>query len=182
MNRRARLCARLLCLLLVTLTSNLFVIGQAQNSITLVATGSSLPEPLYVAWGDAYHAQHPETQLRYLPEGTAESARKILAGVGDLGGGDAPAPENEVKHATVSVLELPTVLIGIAIVYNLPNTSGELRLTGPLLADIFMGKVKLWNDAAIARLNPTMKLPATPIEVIHRADGKGANYILSDFL
>lgn len=182
MNRRARLCARLLCLLLATLISNLFAIGQAQNSITLVATGSSLPEPLYIAWGDAYHAEHPETQLRYLPEGTAESARKILAGVGDLGGGDAPAPENEVKRAAVPVLELPTVLIGIAVVYNLPNTSGELRLTGPLLADILLGKVKLWNDAAIARLNPTMKLPAEPIEVIHRADGKGANYILSDFL
>jgi phosphate transport system substrate-binding protein len=181
-NRRARLCARLLCLLLVTLTSNLFVIGQAQNSITLVATGSSLPEPLYVAWGDAYHAQHPETQLRYLPEGTAESARKILAGVGDLGGGDAPAPENELKRAAVPILELPTVLIGIAVVYNFPNTPGELRLTGPLLADIFLGKVKSWNDPAIARLNPTIKLPAQPIQVIHRADGKGANYILSDFL
>jgi phosphate transport system substrate-binding protein len=181
-NRRARLCARPLCLLLVTLAPNLFVIGQAQNSITLVATGSSLPEPLYVAWGDAYHAQHPETQLRYLPEGTAESARKILAGVGDLGGGDAPAPESEVKRAAVPVLELPSVLIGIAIVYNLPDTPGELRFTGQLLADIFLGKVKSWNDPAIARLNPAIKLPAEPIQVIHRTEGKGANYILSDFL
>jgi phosphate transport system substrate-binding protein len=181
-NRRARLCARLLCLPLAMLLSSLFFTGQAQTSITLVATGSSLPEPLYVAWGDAYHAQHPETQVRYLPEGTAESARKILAGVGDLGGGDAPTPENEVKRSAVPILELPTVLIGIAIVYNLPNTPGELRLSGPVLADIFLGKAKSWNDPAIAKLNPTMKLPAQPIQVIHRADGKGANYILSDFL
>jgi phosphate transport system substrate-binding protein len=181
-NRRARLCARLLCLPLAMLISSLFVIGQAQTSITLVATGSSLPEPLYVAWGDAYHAQHPETQVRYLPEGTAESARKIFAGVGDLGGGDAPTPEDEAKRSTVPVLELPTVLIGIAIVHNLADTPGELRLSGPLLADIFLGKAKSWNDPAIAKLNPTMKLPAQPIQVIHRADGKGANYILSDFL
>jgi len=179
-NRRAQVCARLLCLLLTTSFAGLLPTGEAQTSITLVATGSSLPEPLYVAWGDAYHAQHSETQLRYLPEGTGESARKILAGVGDLGGGDAPIPENDVKSA--AVLELPTVLIGIAVVYNLPNTPGDLRLSGPVLADIFLGKTKSWNDPAIAKLNPAMKLPAEPIQVIHRADGKGANYILSDFL
>jgi phosphate transport system substrate-binding protein len=120
--------------------------------------------------------------LRYLPEGTSESTRKILAGLGDLGGGDAPTPEDELKRATVPVLELPTVLIGIAIVYNLPETRGELRLSGPVLADVFLGKVKSWNDPAIAKLNPAMKLPAQSIQVVHRADGKGANYILSDFL
>ena len=182
MNRCARSCARLFSLLLATLLSGFFPSGEAQKSITLVATGSSLPEPLYIAWGDAYHAQHPETQLRYLPEGTGESARKILAGVGDLGGGDAPIPESGAKTAALPVLELPTVLIGIAVVYNLPNTFGDLRLTGPVLADIFLGRVKLWNDSEIAKLNPAMKLPAQPIQVIHRADGKGANYILSDFL
>lgn len=182
MDRCARSCARMFSLLLATLLSGFFPAGLAQKSITLVATGSSLPEPLYIAWGDAYHAQHPGTRLRYLPEGTGESARMILAGVGDLGGGDAPIPENVVKSGAIPVLELPTVLIGIAVVYNLPNTPGDLRLTGPLLADIFLGKAKLWNDPAIAKLNPAMKLPAQPIQVIHRADGKGANYILSDFL
>jgi phosphate transport system substrate-binding protein len=179
-NNRAHLCARPLSLLLAMLLAGLLPGAEAQTSVTLVATGSSLPEPLYVAWGDAYHAQHPETQLRYLPEGTGESARKVLAGVGDLGGGDAPIPENEIKNA--AVLELPTVLIGIAIVYNLPNIQGDLRLSGPVLADIFLGKVKSWNDPAIAKLNPAMKLPPQPIQVIHRTEGKGANYILSDFL
>ena len=142
MNRRAQLCARQFFLLLAISLASLPTTGQAQSSVTLVATGSSLPEPLYVAWGDAYHAQHPGMQLRYLPEGTSESARKILAGVGDLGGGDAPTQENDRKHAAVPVLEVPTVLIGIAVVYNLPNTPGDLRLSGPVLADIFMGKAK----------------------------------------
>jgi phosphate transport system substrate-binding protein len=157
-------------------------VGTAQNSITLVATGSSLPEPLYIAWCDGYHKQHPATQVRYLPEGTAESGHKILSGVGDMGGGDAPNPEKELKTAAVPVLELPTVLIGIVIVHNLPQTPGELRLTGPVVADIFLGKIKVWNDPAIAKLNPEMKLPAQPIQVIHRTEGKGSNYILSDFL
>jgi phosphate transport system substrate-binding protein len=156
--------------------------GDAQSEIMLVATGSSLPEPLYRAWGDEYHKQHPNVQLRYLPEGTAESGRKILAGIGDLGGGDAPNPEKELKSATVPILELPSVLIGVVIIYTLPQVPGELRLTGTALADIFLGKTKMWNDAAIARLNPDMKLPAQPIQVIHRSGGKGSNYILSDYL
>lgn len=182
MNIRARLRARIFSFLLASLMGSGPLFGQAQSSITLVATGSSLPEPLYVAWGDAYHAQHLATQMRYLPEGTGDSARKILSGVGDLGGGDAPVPENSIRGAATPVLELPTVVIGIAIVYNLPSTSGELRLSGQVLADIFLGKVKTWNDPAITRLNPDMKLPVQSIHVIHRTDGKGANYILSDYL
>ena len=182
MNSRAQVVRTTVCFFLATSIAGAVAAGQEQTSVTLVATGSSLPEPLYIAWGDAYHAQHPETQLRYLAEGTTESAHKILAGVGDLGGGDAPTPENELKRAAVPVLEVPTILIGIAIVYNLPNTLGELHLSGPVLADIFLGKVKSWNDPAIVKLNPTMKLPAQPIQVVHRTDGKGANYILSDYL
>jgi phosphate transport system substrate-binding protein len=169
-----------MCVSLTALLASPFSITQAQSSITLVATGSSLPEPLYVAWGDAYHTQHPATQVRYLPEGTSESARKIVAGIGDLGGGDAPIPENVTKAGTI--VELPTLLIGIAIVYNLPDGTSDLRLTGTLLADILVGKVKSWNDPAIVKLNPSLKLPAQPIQVIHRTEGKGANYILSEFL
>jgi phosphate transport system substrate-binding protein len=156
--------------------------GHAQSPITLVATGSSLPEPLYVAWGDEYHKLHPSIQLRYLPEGTGNSSQKIAAGVGDLGGGDAPIPDKQLKEGAAPILQLPTVLIGIAIVFNLPDTPGELKLTGPVLADIFLGKLKTWNDPAIAKLNLEMKLPALPIQVIHRTEGKGSNYILSDYL
>lgn len=182
MNRRVQALPWLLCFLLSISVTGLVPVSQAQTAVTLVATGSSLPEPLYLAWGDEYHKHHQETQLRYLPEGTAESSRKILAGVGDLGGGDAPISEKELKSAAVPVVELPTVMIGIVIVYNLPGTAGELKLSGPVLADIFLGKIKVWNDVAIIKLNPEIKLPAQAIQIIHRADGKGANYILSDFL
>jgi phosphate transport system substrate-binding protein len=141
-----------------------------------------LPEPLYLAWGDEYHKAHPSVQIRYLPEGTAESSRKILAGIGDLGGGDAPTPEKELKNATIPILELPSVLIGIVIVYNVPRTSEELRLSGAALADMFLGKITMWNDPELVKLNPALKLPAKPIQVIHRTSGKGSNYILSDYL
>jgi len=156
--------------------------GLAQTQMVLVATGSTMPEPLYVLWGDEYHKLHPETQLRYLPVGTGESAKQVLSGVGDLGGGDAPIPEEQLKGAAHAVVELPTVLVGIAVFYNVPGTGGNIRLSGPVLANIYLGKTTSWSDPEIARLNSDSKLPALPIKVLHRTDGKGSNYIFSDFL
>ncbi len=153
-----------------------------QTAITLVATGSSLPEPLYVAWNDEYHKQHAEVQLRYLPEGTGESVKRILAGIGDLGGGDAPIPEKQLKEAARPIVELPTVLIGMAVVYHLPGMPGGLRLSSSTLANIFLGKITTWNDPGIVKLNPDLKLAELPIKVVHRTDGKGSNYIFSDYL
>ncbi|HZV60394.1 MAG TPA: phosphate ABC transporter substrate-binding protein PstS [Candidatus Eremiobacteraceae bacterium] len=154
----------------------------AQTQMVLVATGSTMPEPLYVLWGDEYHKLHPETQLRYLPVGTSESAKQILSGVGDLGGGDAPIPEAQLKEAAHAAVELPTVLVGIAVFYNVPGTATSVRLSGPVLANIYLGKTTSWNDPEIVRLNSDSKLPDLPIKVLHRTDGKGSNYIFSDFL
>jgi phosphate transport system substrate-binding protein len=181
-NRLTWRLVRVICSLLAFLMMGFTPYGVAQDTITLVATGSSLPEPLYVAWGDEYHKQHSGVQLRYLPVGTGESAQEIASGSGDLGGGDAPIPDKELKGATANILQLPSVLIGIVIVFNLPDTPGELRLSGPVLADIFLGKTKTWNDPAIVKLNPGLQLPPRLIQVVHRTDGKGSNYILSDFL
>lgn len=148
----------------------------------LVETGSSMPEPLYKNWIEAYHKQQASTEIRYMAVGTAESARNVIAGSGDFGGGDAPIPEAQLRAAQKPVLELPSVLIGIVIIYELPDVRGELKLTGSVVANIFLGKIKTWNDPAIAKLNPDMKLPDLPIQVLHRNDGKGSNYILSDYL
>ena len=150
--------------------------------MVLVQTGSSMPEPLYKSWIDAYHKETVSTEIRYMPVGSAESARNILAGSGDLGGGDAPIPETQLRTAGKTILELPTVLIGIVAIYELPGVKGDLKLNGPILANIFLGKIKVWNDPALTRLNPEMNLPALPIHVFHRTDGKGSNYILSDYL
>src|SRR3981189_2463740 len=156
--------------------------GLAQTQMVLVTTGSTMPAPLYVLWGDEYHKLHPETQLRYLAVGTGESANRVLSGSGgDLGGGDAPIPEKQLKEAKHAVVELPTVLVGIAVFYHLPGSS-SIRLSGPVLADIYLGKTTSWSDPEIARLNPDVKLPDLPIKVLHRTDGKGSNYIFSDFL
>jgi phosphate transport system substrate-binding protein len=156
--------------------------GFSQTPIVLVTTGSTMPEALYVLWGDEYHKVHPETQLRYLPVGTSESAKGILSGAGDLGGGDAPISGQQLKEAAHVAVELPTVLVGIAVFYNLPNGAKIIRLSGPVLANIYLGKTKSWSDPDIAKLNPDRKLPDLPIKVLHRTEGKGSNYIFSDFL
>lgn len=155
---------------------------RSQEKVVLVQTGSSMPEPLYKNWIDEFHKQQPSADIRYMVTGTGESARNILAGSGDFGGGDAPIPEAQLRAAGHPILELPAVLIGIVVIYELPDVRGELRLTGPVLANIFLGKIKQWNDPAIAKLNPDMKLAELPIQVLHRNDGKGSNYILSDYL
>jgi phosphate transport system substrate-binding protein len=160
----------------------LSAIVAGQDRTVLVATGSNMPEPLYKRWIEAYHKQQPLTDIRYMAAGTSESARNVLAGSGDFGGGDAPIPEAQLRAAKKAILELPAVLIGIVMIYELPDVKGELRLTGPVVANIFLGKIKTWNDPAIAKLNPEMKLPEVSIQVLHRADGKGSNYILSDYL
>ena len=156
--------------------------ARGQEKIVLVETGSSMPEPLYKNWIDAFHKQQPSTEIRYMAVGSAESARNILAGSGDFGGGDAPIPEAQLRDGGKSILELPVVLIGIVVIYELPDVKGELKLTGPVAANIFLGRIKLWSDPAIAKLNPDMNLPDLPIQVLHRNEGKGSNYILSDYL
>jgi phosphate transport system substrate-binding protein len=168
--------------LLLPLAVLLPVRTDGQGSTVLVVTGSSMPEPLYLLWNDEYHKQQAAVQVRYLPEGSGAGASRVLTGAGDFAGGDAPIPEKELKAATTKVLELPTVLIGIVVVYNLPGITGELHLSGAVLANIFLGKITAWNDPALVKLNPDTKLPAIPIQVLHRSAGKGSSYILSDFL
>jgi phosphate transport system substrate-binding protein len=155
---------------------------EGQTSTVLVVTGSGMPEPLYLRWNDEYHKYQPAVSLRYLPDGSGAGAERVLAGSGDFAGGDAPIPEKALKSAPEKIVELPTVLIGIVVVYNLPGVSGELKLTGPVLANIYLGKITQWGDPAIAKLNPELKLPGSPIQVVHRTPGKGSSYILTDFL
>jgi phosphate transport system substrate-binding protein len=173
---------RQICVLFLTLAILMPVTTDGQASTVLVVTGSSMPESLYLLWNDEFHKQQPGVQVRYLPEGSGVGATRVLTGTGDFGGGDAPIPEKELKGSTAKIVELPTVLIGIVVVYNLPSVAGELQLSGPVLANIFLGKITVWNDQALAKLNPEIKLPALPIQVLHRSAGKGSSFIFSDFL
>jgi phosphate transport system substrate-binding protein len=151
-----------------------------QERIVLVGSGSSVPAPLYTKWAQDYNKRNSKIQMQYLPIGTSEGIRQIARGSGDFGAGEAPLSAKQ--RAEGRLIELPTVVIGIVPIYNLPQVREELRFSGELLAEIFLGHVKTWDAPQIAKLNPGLALPDLPIKVIYRPAGKGSNYIFSDFL
>jgi phosphate transport system substrate-binding protein len=154
--------------------------ARAQNTVVLVGSGSSVPAPLYSRWTQEYGKRSGNIQLRYVPIGTSEGIREIARGASDFGAGEAQLTEKERKES--NLIELPVVLIAIVPIYNLPGVHQELRLSGELLAEIFLGEVKNWNASQITKLNPDISLPSLAIQVLNRPAGKGSNYVFTDFL
>src|ERR1700756_614659 len=152
----------------------------SQNAIVLVGSGSSVPAPLYNRWAQEYGKLSPGIQMRYLPVGTSEGIKQISHGTGDFSAGEALLTAKERKEG--SLIELPAVLIGIVPIYNLPDIHQELRLSGEVLAEIFLGELKTWDASPIRKLNPDVQLPSLPIHVVNRPAGKGSNYVFTDFL
>jgi phosphate transport system substrate-binding protein len=152
----------------------------AQQTIVLVGGGSTVPLPLYKKWADAFNQGNRAVQMQYIPFGSAEGVTQVANGSSDFGAGEVLLTPEERDQK--DLMELPAALIGIAPVYNLPSVTAELRFSGDLLAEIFMGNVKTWNDPRIARLNPGVSLPSRPIQVFYRPAGKGTNFVFTDFL
>lgn len=151
-----------------------------QSAVMLVGGGSTVPLPLYKKWKEAYNKRSPNIQMEYVPFGSAEGITQISNGKSDFGAGEVLLTSED--RAKGNLVELPVAIIGIAPVYNLPGVHEELKFTGELLAEIYMGEVKSWNDSRIVKLNPGVSLPDLPIQVIYRPGGKGTNYVFSDFL
>jgi phosphate transport system substrate-binding protein len=155
-------------------------IAFAQDALVLVGSGSSVPAPLYAKWAEQFNKREPGVQLRYLPIGASEGIKQISHGSGDFGAGEVPL--TQADRTDGNLLELPSVLIGVVPIYNLPGVHRELRFSGEVLAEIFLGEIKTWNSAALVKLNPDAELPDHPIKVIYRPAGKGTNYVFSEFL
>lgn len=152
--------------------------ASAQDSVVLVGTGSTVPGPIYSKWSRAYNQRKPTMQMRYLPVGTGEGINNVAKGSGDFAAGEAPLSAKDKAN----MIELPSLVVGIVPIYNLPGGLKELRFTGELLAEIYLGHVKNWNAPQIAKVNPGVSLPDLPIKVVYRPGGKGSNYIFTDFL
>jgi phosphate transport system substrate-binding protein len=153
----------------------------AQETVSLVGSGSNLAGSLYVAWTSQYGKAHSDMQVRYLPLGTSQSINEIRAGTGDFGGGEIPLTEAQKHSGKYTLTQFPTVLVAIVPIYKLPGKP-ELRFSGELLAEIYLGNIKNWKDPRIAKLNPGVTFPDLPITVVHLSGVKGSNYILTDFL
>lgn len=154
----------------------------SQNIIALVGSGSNLPTPLYSHWVDEYNKLAPGVQVRYLSTGTVKGIDDISRGVGDFAAGEVPVSDEQLKSAKIPILHIPTVLVAIVPIYHVPGVKGNLRFSGPVLAEIFLGLIKSWDDPQLKELNPGQTLPHLDIAVVHRTDGKGSNYIFSDYL
>jgi phosphate transport system substrate-binding protein len=152
------------------------------GSAQINGAGATFPYPIYSKWFSEYGKSHPDVQINYQSIGSGGGIRQLTEQTVFFGASDGPMTDEQLKSAPGPIVHLPTVLGGVVPIYNVPGLTADLRFTGPLLADIFLGKVKKWNDAGIARENPGVKLPDTDIAVAHRSDGSGTTYIFVDYL
>lgn len=154
----------------------------AGAAVDLTGAGATFPAPIYQRWFYDY-AQKTGVKINYQQIGSGGGIRQLSDETVDFGASDGPMSDAELAAAKGGpILHFPTVIGAVAVTYNVPGLAAGLKLTGDVLADIFLGKITKWNDARLAALNPTMKLPATDILVVHRSDGSGTTYIFTDYL
>jgi phosphate transport system substrate-binding protein len=156
--------------------------GVAAQTLQINGAGATFPNPIYSKWFAEYNKRRPDVRINYQPIGSGGGIRQITAQTVFFGATDGPMTEEQLLAAPGTILHLPTVLGADVPVYNLPGVSAELKFTGSVLADIFLGKITKWNAPALGKLNPGVTLPATDITVVHRSDGSGTTYIWVDFL
>ncbi|MDQ2890284.1 MAG: phosphate ABC transporter substrate-binding protein PstS [Gemmatimonadota bacterium] len=148
----------------------------------LTGAGSSFAYPIYSKWASVYAAK-TGVKVNYQSIGSSGGIRQLSDEIVDFGATDGPMTDDQLAKAKGGpILHFPTVLGGVAVTYNLPGVTQPLKLTGAVLADIFLGGVTKWNDSRISALNPGVKLPDTDVIVVHRADGSGTTFIFSDYL
>lgn len=146
----------------------------------IIGAGATFPYPVYAKWADAYKKQ-TGIRLNYQSIGSGGGIKQIKARTIDFGASDKPLTPEELEKN--GLIQFPTVLGGVVPVINLEGIKeGQIKLTGTVLADIFLGKIKRWNDPAIVDLNDGINLPASNIAVVHRADGSGTTFLFTDYL
>jgi len=153
----------------------------AQN-VQINGAGATFPYPIYSKWFSEYNKIHPNVLINYQSIGSGGGIRQLTAQTVFFGATDGPMNNEQIYAAGAPILHLPTVLGGVAPIYNVPDVSGEIRFPGKVLAEIFLGKITRWNDPAIKNVNPGLNLPNLDITVVHRSDGSGTSYIWNDYL
>ena len=154
----------------------------AGSSLQINGAGATFPYPIYSKWFSEYNALHSNIRVNYQSIGSGGGIQQVINQTVFFGATDGPMTDEQLKAAPGPILHFPTVLGAVVPVYNIPGVTAELKFTGPVLADIYLGKIKKWNDPALAKLNPGVTLPATDVTVVHRSDGSGTTYIFVDYL
>ena len=150
------------------------------ESLLINGAGATFPYPIYSKWFSEYNKLHKDVQINYQSIGSGGGIKQITERTVDFGASDAPMSNEEMQKAP-GIQHIPTVMGAVVVVYNVPGLE-SLRLSPEALANIFLGKITQWNDAAIAKDNPGAKLPASAIAVVHRSDGSGTTAVFTDYL
>jgi phosphate transport system substrate-binding protein len=154
----------------------------AQSQVTLNGAGASFPFPLLGTWRVAYQKIQPNININYQSIGSGGGVKQFTVKTIDFGASDAPLSAKE-RQAAPGVVQIPETIGSVVAAYNIPGIPTKtLKFTGPVLADIFQGKITKWNDPQIKTLNPGVNLPNTNIVVVHRSDGSGTTYVWTSYL
>jgi phosphate transport system substrate-binding protein len=156
--------------------------GLAAQTVRINGAGATFPNPIYSKWIDVYGKLHPNVEINYQSVGSGAGIQQVSKQTVFFGATDGPMTKDQLLAAPGALMHFPTVLGAVVPIYNIPNVTAELKFSGPVLADIFLGKITKWNDPAIAKLNAGVTLPGSDITVVHRSDGSGTTYIWVDYL
>ncbi|MGO9231974.1 MAG: phosphate ABC transporter substrate-binding protein PstS [Bryobacteraceae bacterium] len=143
--------------------------------------GATFPYPIYGKWFEEFRQKNPSIEINYQSKGSGAGIAQLTEGTVDFGASDMPMKDEQIAALKVKALHFPTVLGGVVPTYNLPGVP-DLKFSSEAMAGIFLGQITKWNDPRIAKANPGVKLPATDIIVVHRADGSGTTFVFTDYL
>ena len=166
--------------LFISIAASTTVVLANAQAVNITGAGATFPYPIYAKWAEMYKAASGHG-LNYQSVGSGAGIKQIKAKTVDFGASDMPLPANELAQA--GLFQFPAVMGGVVPVVNLAGIApGQVRLTGAVLADIYMGKITKWNAQPIAALNPGVKLPSDNITVVRRADSSGTSFLFTDYL
>ena len=174
----------LMAFIVAILITGLGVLGASNTSfaqqVTINGAGATFPFPLIDTWRVEYQTVKPDVNINYQSIGSGGGVKQFIEKTVDFGATDAPLTSEEIQQAPGAV-HIPETIGSVVAAYNLPGVEG-LKLTGPILADIFLGKITKWNDPKIQSINSGLSLPAEDIVVVHRSDGSGTTFVWTDYL
>ncbi|MBK8184595.1 MAG: phosphate ABC transporter substrate-binding protein PstS [Candidatus Competibacteraceae bacterium] len=150
--------------------------------VKLHGAGATFPAPLYQKWIEVYGKAQPAVQIDYDVVGSGEGVKRFLANTVDFGASDSAMSDEQINQAKAGATLVPATASILALAYNLPDVTGALKLSRAVYADIFLGKIRHWNDPRIQALNPDLKLPKQVITLVARQDGSGTTYAMSNHL
>ena len=183
-NRKFRiaLSAALVSALLLVVACSPKGSGTTSGPIQLQGMGATFPNPLYQKWVSEYGKLNANIKIDYQSQGSGAGIKQIKEQTVDFGASDAPMKDEDLKSAPGELLHIPTVLGAVVITYNLAGVTQQLHFSPDVIADIYLGKIKKWNDSRIAADNSGAKLPASDITVVHRSEGSGTSAVFTDYL